>query len=852
MAYAEGSVWRINPWAGSFEKEPEKPVHIRTKEHSYDSRYEDSRQTKSSRSPHSSYLTRDERSLQVGMFSKVQKGPSALEQMYAGRIVDELEQFGYDLFGVPQEETKARLDHAASNAPLMPMGAVQDDFILNSGDEIEIMFSGQRNDRETYRVNSKGLILIKDFPPIPAAGRSMAQLRLSIETAAHNLHNTQAYISLTSVRQINVLVVGHVKQPGRKTLTVFHTTLDALMESGGVEKTGSLRQIKLVRGGRSTIIDLYGLLMHGASTMDLQLKDGDRIIVPSIGPTVAVAGEVKRPGIYETLPSMHGMFHKPAQRAEYLSLNDMLAFSGGVLAPGQNRYLKLSITAQGQERVDEIHKPFEPVFGDAAILMVSKGEAKRAGQIEIEGHARRPGMYALSENKTLKALLDSEDLLGRDIYPLIGVIERWDDEQFARGLFSFPLRLVLKGEYDQKLEDGDVVHLFSNEQMRELSLRTDKEFAERIRAVGSRPDNPDNMPDNIDEALYIEDEALASFLRERFAFIRGAVRYPGAYPVAQGVTLDSLLAVAGGLTLEASTTNIEVTSVLQGQGDQSGGRSGTHRISVNFRETSPKTVPIGSGDAVRVNQKFSRVEDKSVLIMGEVKNPGRYDLIPGDKVSNLLERAGGLSESSYPEGAIFSRESERRAEETRFRNQARGIKRAIAAALEADSDDVNAGKIAESRALAQELEEAQGLGRITIEADLAILKAQPELDMLLESGDRLYIPKRALTVRVSGEVLSPASLQFRENKKPLDYIHEAGSFTFHADKERTFVLYPDGSAQPLQVSAWNYNPVFIPPGSTIVVPRDPKPFDFIESAKDISQILSNLAITAIFIDDVRE
>ncbi|HOO81795.1 MAG TPA: capsule biosynthesis GfcC family protein, partial [Alphaproteobacteria bacterium] len=94
--------------------------------------------------------------------------------------------------------------------------------------------------------------------------------------------------------------------------------------------------------------------------------------------------------------------------------------------------------------------------------------------------------------------------------------------------------------------------------------------------------------------------------------------------------------------------------------------------------------------------------------------------------------------------------------------------------------------------------------------------------------------------------------QFRERKASLDYIHEAGGFTFHADKDRTFVIYPDGAAQPLQVSSWNYNPVMIPPGSTIVVPRDPKPFDFIQSAKDVSQILSNLAVTAIFIDDVAD
>lgn len=322
------------------------------------------------------------------------------------------------------------------------------------------------------------------------------------------------------------------------------------------------------------------------------------------------------------------------------------------------------------------------------------------------------------------------------------------------------------------------------------------------------------------------------------------MRRAGAYPVAEGISLESLLAAAGGLALEAQKGNIEV-SFADGRAGE-----GKKRRRIDLRSDDPADVMIGPGDSVRVNQRFEKIADQSVLVMGEVKHPGRYDLMPGDKVSDLLLRAGGLSEQAYPYGAIFSRESERRAEELRFKAQARDMERAIAAALEADDEKVNAAKLAEARALASELRGAQGAGRLTIEADPAILTARPELDLLLEAGDRLYVPKRGLSVRVNGEVLSPAGLQFREGKAPLDYIHEAGGFSFHADKERTFVLYPDGSAQPLQVSAWNYKPVMIPPGSTIVVPRDPKPFDFIQSAKDVSQILSNLAVTAIFLDDL--
>lgn len=797
---------------------------------------------------------------------------SALEDMYASRVVDDISQFGYDLFGVPLQDTQIHLGTAAQKSFSMPSGAVQDDFIIDMGDQIEVVFTGQRHDRGIYHINGQGLLLIKDFPPIPAAGRSMGQLRISIEAAARNLHNTHAHISLASVRQIGVLVVGHVQRPGRHDLTVFHTVLDALMESGGINKSGSLRQIKLIRDGRATIIDIYSLLLHGATNADLQLRDGDRIVVPAIGPTLAVTGEVKRAGIFEILPRLHGMRHTPEKAAETLSLNDVLELAGGVLVSGQNRYLKLSNAADGQEHVTEVNEPFEPIFDDGSILVVSKGREKRAGMVELTGHTRKPGIHALSEAPTLSDLLPNGTIFGDDIYPLIGVIERRDPAQLSRSYIDFPLTLVLSGDYDAPLHEDDVVHLFSNTQIRSIqnytspadntegyvqaSLEPASGYESTFDEQGSRHesfDQSENLFEQQDAPLV--DPVLVAYLKERAVFVRGAVRNPGQYPVAKGVTLDSVIAVSGGLALEANTSNIEVTtSHLQALDSVGENTPQTHRISLDFRKTNPKDILIGPGDSIRVNQKFDKVHDKSALIMGDVRNPGRYDLMPGDKVSDLIKRAGGLNTDAYPQGAIFSRESERRAEQARFRAAAADLEQALAASIENESgkgQTPNPSQIAMARGLAAELRGTEAIGRITVESDPGILAAKPELDMLLEAGDRLFIPKRPMNVRVRGEVLSPASLQFRERKAPKDYINEAGGFTFHADKNRTFVLYPDGSAQPLQVSSWNHSESFIPPGSTIVVPRDPKPFDFIQSAKDISQIMSNLAITGIFLDDVR-
>jgi polysaccharide export outer membrane protein len=768
-----------------------------------------------------------------------QAQPSPLETSYSNRIVEQLEQFGYEMFASSEEESSTPPEKFS-----LPAGAVQDDFILGIGDELEITFRGRQKSSGIYKVNNQGLLIVEDLKPIPVVGRNIGQIRETLENYASAMPNTDVFISLSSVKQINVLIAGHVNKPGRQHLTTFHSALDALMEAGGIQKTGSLRQIKLIRNGRSTIIDLYGLLVHGSDTMDLQLRDGDRIIVPPIGATVAIAGNVKRPAIYETMPALKGMHHKPQHAAQKLSMNDLLGLAGGILSPGQNRFMRLGLTADGREVISEVTEPYTRVFGSGSILMVSPSIEHRTGMIELTGATNREGWHDLGDNPNLSSILNHRNVFSSDVYPLLGMIERHDDTQLSRTLVPFPPLLVLNGGFDRTLKDGDVVHLFSRDQILNLEqpYQTQDAQLETV-AMGSAVEG---AHDDI-----LDDDTVRSFLMERAAYIRGAVRKEGSFPVADGITLENLLAVAGGMTLEAHKGNVEITSKLLGEGHQKDGRSGTLRKNINLNETPADEIMIGAGDTVRVNQKFKKIKDNSVLIIGEVHHPGRYDLLPGDTMQDLLERAGGLTAQAYPDGAIFSRDSERRAEEARYKAEARELELTLANAVEQkDQPDLAAIKAVQD--VIRQLKNAEAVGRITVEADPAALDTQPELNLLLEAKDRLYIPKRPLTVRVMGEALSPAALQFRSEKAPRDYIAEAGGFTYHADKDRTFVLYPDGSAQPLQVNAWNHKNTFIPPGSAIIIPRDPKPFDFLQTTRDITQILANLAFSAVVIDDIQD
>ncbi|HYD31491.1 MAG TPA: SLBB domain-containing protein, partial [Azospirillaceae bacterium] len=236
-------------------------------------------------------------------------------------------------------------------------------------------------------------------------------------------------------------------------------------------------------------------------------------------------------------------------------------------------------------------------------------------------------------------------------------------------------------------------------------------------------------------------------------------------------------------------------------------------------------------------------EARAVTILGEVKRPGPYDVLRGEKLSSLIARAGGLTPEAYPEGAAFTRESVKRRETEAFEQQARELERHVALLLE-KGDPIRAEDVALARQLAAQFRGLEPPGRVTVEADPGALRARPDLDILLEAGDRITIPKRPLSVMVMGEVLSPATLQFVPGKSAEDYLREAGGPTRSADRDRAYVLLPNGTAQPVALSFWNHTPTAIPPGSTLVVPRDPQPFSFLELSKSLGGILSQLAITA--------
>lgn len=463
-----------------------------------------------------------------------------------------------------------------------------------------------------------------------------------------------------------------------------------------------------------------------------------------------------------------------------------------------------------------------PAAGPAQVPVVEDTTPR----YELLGHVRRPGTRPLLAGTTLRSVLRDGDEVRRDAYPLLGLVERFERRGLERSLIPFSPQEVSAGRADRKLADGDRIYLFDAAWLRgQPPSAGDSPVAGKAAAAG--PSVRSALVDHME----MLDPGIAALIGERSVQVRGAVRQPGAYPVADATPVTALIAAAGGLANDADPAAVELTAA-------GGGRS---ILDLGRPADSRRTV--GPGDAIRVNPTPPVLEAKAVTIEGAVRRPGSYDIARGETLSSLIQRAGGLTEEAYPAGAIFTRESERRREKERFLQQARELERTLTLEVE-KGEPVKAENVALARQLAAQLRGTEPLGRVVVEADPAMLRRRPELDMLLEPEDRIAIPKRPLTVAVAGEVLHPAAVQFVSGKDAADYLQEAGGPTRNADPGRSFLILPDGRAQPLSLSSWNHRVDSVPPGSILVVPRDPKPFDSLDFTKAVGNILGQLAITA--------
>ncbi|GAA0600789.1 hypothetical protein GCM10009416_43420 [Craurococcus roseus] len=795
-----------------------------------------------------------------------------------------LRQFGYD--GL-----------AASAPPLAPQqgfGAVPEDYLIGRDDELVLAFRGRARQTMSLRVGRDGALLVPDLAPIPAAGRRLRDLRADLEARAmRDLGGSEVFLSLGQLRQMAVFVGGEVQRPGVQALTSLSSVLDALAAAGGVRRTGSLRAIRVEGpGGARRIVDLYPVVAgEGGAAPDLMLREGERILVPPLGGAVAVGGEVTRPGIYE-LPA--GAASAP--------LSAVLALAGQPLRPAGNRFVLDTTDGAGRRSLHEIGPRDALRRGDA--LRVEPGTDVAAGRIRLAGHVSAPLTRAAGGGRggSLRALLSDPRLVRPDPYPRLGVVWRTDARTRTRRFLPFDLARVLRGGADLPLAEGDEVVLLGQADVLWLSspgvqqaLRgeaggaaADDPAFQTAPASGAQPiaaaqpvGTPAAASSGADcpalttlavaarasrgrfaharsggfpdigrlpcPAVFVEYPLLLPFLLDQAVLLTGEVGLPGLYPVTGDTGLDAVLAAAGGAADTADLSTVE----LSREPAENTGALPLTRLTLDLRSRNFAAIRLSPRDAVRLPRGFADRDTGPVTLTGEFLRPGSYDIRRGERLSEVIARAGGLTPQAYPYGAVFTRESVRARQQEGFARSARELEQglmqvaagqAVAGVRGGGGTDLG-GAIAAGRELANSLRGARAAGRMVVEANPVLLAGRPELDVLLEPGDLIAIPKRPNEVTVVGSVLNPGSLQFATGWRAADYVRAAGGEQRFADPGRAFVVLPNGQSVPAGLGAWQAGGPPVPPGSLVVVPQDPSPYENWGFLRDATQVLSQIALS---------
>jgi protein involved in polysaccharide export with SLBB domain len=346
--------------------------------------------------------------------------------------------------------------------------------------------------------------------------------------------------------------------------------------------------------------------------------------------------------------------------------------------------------------------------------------------------------------------------------------------------------------------------------------------------------------------VFVEYPALLPFLLDQAVLLTGEVGLPGLYPITGDTGLDAVLAAAGGAADTADLSTVE----LAREPAENTGTLPLTRLVLDLRSRNFAAVRLSPRDAVRLPRGFADRDTGPVTLTGEFLRPGSYDIRRGERLSEVIARAGGLTPQAYPYGAVFSRESVRVRQQEGFGRSARELEQGLmqvaagqaVSGVRGSGADLG-GAIAAGRELANSLRSARAAGRMVVEANPVLLAGRPELDVLLEPGDLIAVPKRPNEVTVVGAVLNPGSLQFATGWRAADYVRAAGGEQRFADPGRAFVVLPNGQSTPAGLGAWQMGGPPVPPGSLVVVPQDPSPYENWGFLRDATQVLSQIALS---------
>jgi len=741
--------------------------------------------------------------------AKTRLDRDGVEKAQAGEVETPLERFGYDLFaGVPT---------TFAPATDIPMDA---DYIVGPGDTVQIQLFGKEPAQYDLVITREGILQFPQIGPVSVAGLTFSEMKQALRARIEEqMIGEKANITMGRLRSIRVFILGDVNQPGSYTVSALSTMTNALFVGGGIKPIGSLRNIQLKRRGKLMArMDLYDLLLHGDTSGDVRLQPGDVIFVPPVGSSVGVAGEVRRPAIYEL-------------RKER-SVEQMLSLAGGLLPTAYPQASQVErISKRGERTLIDLdiaqkaglRAPLQA--GD--VLRVYSILEKMEDIVLLSGHVQRPGGYQWRPGMRVTDLIPSieNDLLPRPDLDY-ALIRRELKPDHRLKIFSVQPGNALKdpaSKYNVELESRDELILFG--------------FSEdRFEVV---------------EPLIEDLRAQATFQQPtQVVSVGGLVRQSGDYPLEERMKISDLIRAGGGLAEAAYALGAELTryEVIDGSYRE------VDHVSVDLAQilkgATVADLTLRPHDDLHIKRLPEWVAAATVEIKGEVRFPGIYPISRGEQLSKLIERAGGVTDMSFTEGAVFLREDLREREKERLADLSQRLE-ADLAALSLKLAQEEAGKtqsLSIVRELGAQLRAVEPTGRLVIDLPRLITDTRggrrSQYDVTLMDGDRLYIPPTTQEVIVTGEVFNPTSHLYKRGLDRQQYVKMSGGATRKADESHIYVVRADGSVVTETPWIGAGRAADIKPGDTIVVPLDVDRVRPIALWTSISQIIFQLGLAA--------
>lgn len=637
--------------------------------------------------------------------------------------------------------------------------------------------------------------------------------------------------------QAVVEIGGEVNRPAIYEVKTGETVQDLLRMAGGAKPSAHIKDVVMERVNRQGVKQLSNLDLTSGSSLSNPLQNGDMLQLAAISNRVenevVLAGAVVRPGRYAYKTGMQlkdlirGVWTDllPTVDLDYalilreknsrgdieviqVNLVDALALDGGFST-------QRSVQLQPRDVVIAFHAAIEK--DDVKDFLEQQAKEKRQKQLD---NLRMSALY--QNNAQLNPALSSNQTSTEN-----GVQHSEKQQQKSKYSISssFEFDAQLQTEAQQKaLKD----YLTKNYK----AIFTEKVLLEQTPKLSR-----EQMLIPVLEKLK---QQATSHTSLAIASAYGDVKVSGDYPIAKNAGIPELIAAAGGLKDSAYLQRAELSRFI-GQSN-TGNQIMVKNYNINLSEQSSidaEVRQLQSRDRLNVFSMPDWSVDRTVELIGEVRFPGTYQVTKGETLSQLIERAGGFTDSAFPFGAIFTREKIQKREQEQFERLLMQLKSDVAS-KSLTSQGTMSSSPEQSVMLINQLSEQKMLGRLVLNMT-QIQAGNPEYDLEVDAGDKLFIPKRNSAISVVGEVQNPGSHSYNPNLTVQEYLALSGNSRKRADNERVYVLRADGSVL-VPSNSWFAGSQTLMPGDTIVVPLDVEYKDGLTLWSQITQIFYQSAI----------